>query len=137
MLAKQKGQQVIGPIEIKRCVGHYNALSLGAGAARKLYLRDGNIHHLVSESELIEDILATEYSPQIAPSVFVAYKGDGTGFNPVFRRLLALMPGGNARVSGSNSAFYSHAAIAQEVPSVLIEGCIPRSLNSLLHLPNC
>jgi hypothetical protein len=127
--ATRTGQIILGPLEIKRCVGHYNALSLGAGAARSLFLRDGNIHHMVSEGELMEDLLATEFSPQIAPSVYVAYKGLGAGFNPVFRRLLAIVPGGNARVSGSNSAFYSHAAVANQVPSVLIEGGISRGLN--------
>lgn len=129
LLATRTGQHLVGPLEIKRCVGHYNALSAGAGYASRMFLRDGNIHHLVTEGALTEDMLATEFSPQIAPSVFVAYKGVGTGFNPVLKRLLALVPGGNARVSGSNSAFYSHSAVTQEPPSLTLEGCISRGLN--------
>lgn len=129
LLATRPGQQIIGPVEIKRCVGHYNALSLGEGTARNLLLRDGNIHHMVSEAPLVEDLLATGYSPNIAPSVYAAYRGAGAGFNPVMRRLLALMPGGDFRVTGSNSAFYSHSSIPQEVASFTLEGCISRGLN--------
>ena len=129
LLATRQGQQIIGPVEIKRCVGNYNALSMGEGTARNLLLRDGNIHHMVSQSALVEDLLATEYSPNIAPSVFVAYRGAGAGFSPVMRRLVALMPGGDSRVTGSNSAFYSHSALTQEVSNFTLEGCISRGLN--------
>ncbi len=123
------GQSVIGPIEIKRCVGHYNAYSGGAGTAKRMLLRDGNIHHSVTEGSLLEDMIGTEYSPAIAPSVFVAYKGSGSGFSSTFRRLLALMPGGASRVTGSASAFYAHSAISQEPASLTIEGCATRGID--------
>ena len=143
LLSTKTGQRVFGPIEIKRCVGHYNALSMGQGSARQMFLRDGNIHHMVSEGEKVDDILATEYSPAIAPSVFVGYRDAGTGFNPVFTRLLALMPGGASRVTGSNSAFYGHSALAQGVSSFTVDAGMSRGLNfanasaQRLTLKNC
>jgi hypothetical protein len=130
MALDRAGEILTGPIEIKRCVGHYNALALGsANIPRQFFLRDGNIHHMVTEGVLSEDILATEYSPQIAPSVFVAYKGTGAGFAPVFNRLLALVPGGASRLTGSNSAFYSHASAANATASLTLSGCASRGLN--------
>ena len=129
LLTTWTGQRLIGPLEIKRCVGHYNALSAGAGYAGRMFLRDGNIHHLVTEAALTEDFLSTEYSPQIAPSVYVAYRATGAGFNPVMKRLLALMPGGLLRVTASNSAFYSHSSVTKEPPSFTLEGCISKGLN--------
>jgi hypothetical protein len=123
------GQSVIGPIEIKRCVGHYNAYSGGTGQAKRMLLRDGNIHHSVTEGSLLEDMLGTEYSPAIAPSVFVAYKGSGAGFSSTFRRLMALFPGGASRVTGSASAFYAHSATTQEPASLTIEGCATRGID--------
>jgi hypothetical protein len=124
------GQFLEGPIEIKRCHGHYNALSMGTGRARRMFLRDGNVHHCVTEAELLEDMMATEYSPAIGPSVFVAFRDDGTGFSPTIRRALALMPGGLSRVSEAGaSALYSHSSVVQQVAAVRYEGCAARGLN--------
>jgi hypothetical protein len=123
------GQSIVGPLEIKRCVGHYNALSLGSGTAKKMLLRDGNIHHSVTEGSLLEDILAAEYSPNIGPSVFVAYKASGAGFSSTFRRLIIPFSGGSARAGAGSSAFYSHSATTREPEELAIEGCAARGLD--------
>lgn len=124
--ANRTGCRFEGPLEIKRCVGHYNAFSGALGSlAQRLFLRDGNIHHLTSEGASTTDSLATEVSPQtVNPSPFVAYRVSGTGFTHTFRRCLALFPGGTNRVAVG--AFYAHASSPSTIQSLTLEGCISR-----------
>lgn len=107
--ADRTGSIVGGPIEIKRCVGHYNALTGPKdGTARQLWLRDGNIHHMVTEGALSEDVLATEYHPEIAPTVFVAYRSNGDALDHMFRRCGVSMA--SRVVLAGSSAFYAHSS---------------------------
>jgi hypothetical protein len=124
----RSGFIVSGPIEIKRSVGHYNNLSLGTGAASTLLLRDGNVHHATSEALSHSDLIGTEYSPDIAPSVFTSYQASGSGFAPSWSRCMALMPGGSSRVV-DGSGFYGHSAVTQEPASLTVQGCATRGLN--------
>lgn len=120
------GQNIRGPIELKRCVGHYNALSFGPGTARQMFIRDGNIHHSVSEGDQ-EDILATEYSPSISPSMVVFYRAESDGFAPECDRGLCLLPGGSDRPDASASAFYAHGS-SGKVDSLSVRGSLSRGV---------
>lgn len=129
--ASRTGVSITGPLEIKRCVGHYNTLTGPFdGSNKRLFLRDGNIHHTVTEGLLTEDVVATEFSLDAAPSVFVAYRADGSVFDHTFRRCLALLPGGASRPQTVNaSAFYAHASTGNaEARNVVIDGCLSRGL---------
>lgn len=117
------GLNFVGPIEIKRCVEHYNALSMGRGTARQFLLRDGNIHHSVSEGDQT-DVLAIEATASTAPSVWAFYRAASAGFNPVGTRLLSILPGGSARQDGA-SAFYAHGGTGR-ITSFTLNGCIAR-----------
>lgn len=124
--AARTGVTITGKVEIKRCVGHYNALTGPSGSAVSgLLLRDGNIHHLTTEGATTTDCIATEYSPNTtAPSPFVAYRTVGTGFSHTFRRCLSLFPGGTGRLA--SGAFYMHASTPSTTQSLTLEGCASR-----------
>jgi hypothetical protein len=121
------GQNLSGPIELKRCVGHYNALSLGPGTARRMFIRDGNIHHSVSEGDQV-DILATECSPSISPSMAVFFRAESEGFAVSCDRGLCLLPGGSDRPDTSASAFYAHGS-SGKVDSLSVRGALTRGVN--------
>lgn len=106
----RSGCVTAGPMELKRCVGHYNAFS-GNESGKKLLLRDGNIHHTVIEGQLLEDVIAFEVDTNTtAAAPITHYRAVGTGFNPVSRRCLILFPGGDARASTLHGAFTAHAS---------------------------
>jgi hypothetical protein len=119
----KSAQTYQGPIELKRCVGHYNVMSQGAGSASKLLLREGNIHHSVSEGNQT-DVVMTEHHPSIAPSCVAFYRSVSQGFAPVSTRGLFLLPGGASRPSGA-SAYYSHGGTGK-VDSLTINGSASR-----------
>lgn len=122
-------QEINGPLEIKRCVGHYNAIAGGPGVIRNVLLRDGNIHHLVTEGHLTENVIATEYHPEIGPEgAMVAYRADGTGFDHTFRGCMVLLPGGNSKIQNSNvTAFHGHSSSNPAIMrDISFEACISR-----------
>jgi hypothetical protein len=123
----KSGQRYFGPIEIKRCVGHYNALSQGPGLAQRMLLRQGNIHHSVAEGNQT-DVLSTEYNVSIAPAMNTFYRAVSSGFAPVVTRGLCLSPGGSGRVrlNGQDaSAFYAHGS-SGSIDSLTVNGCVSR-----------
>lgn len=117
---------VVGPIEAKRCVGHSNALAMISGLPSKLLLRDGNVHHTVCGAQLVQDVIATESSPDIAPGLLNGFRSSGIGHNPVWRRCGVLLPGGASRGIANISDFYAHATVAGQMESWTLEGCFSR-----------
>lgn len=120
------GQLVVGPVELKRAIEHYNAHSAGPGEARRTWLRDGHVHHTVTEGSLTEDCVATGVVKGVigATNPFVAYRAVGTGFSHTFRRCASLYPGGSSR-PGLN-AFYAHGSTPTTLDSFLVEGSFCR-----------
>lgn len=116
----------LGPIEVKRCLGHYNAGSFGLGSAAKVLLRDGTIHHSVTEATSTEDSIATEYSPQIINALCTAYRSVGTGFAHTFRRCMALLPGAASRLTNGASGFYAHGSSPSTIQKLTVEACLTR-----------
>lgn len=111
---------VEGPFELKRCHGHYGVLSAGPGSCKKILLRDGTIHHTVSEAEVMEDIVALgmpNYAPYGEFIPLTAYAIDGTGFNPVWKRCFVVGAGATINHSG----FYAHASGGTRPASVRVE----------------
>lgn len=117
------GQVYVGPMELKRCVGHYNALGQGPGQASKIFLRDGNVHHSVTEGTQI-DVVATEYHPSIIPSTNTFFRAVSGGFSPSVVRGLCLLPGGDDRIA-HGSAFYSHGS-SGTVDGFSVDQCLVR-----------
>lgn len=123
---------VEGPIEIKRALDHYNAVSGGLGTLRRLLLRDGSLHHLVARGTVFEDILGDEFNPNTqGPAPFTFYQADGAAFNPTATRLMWLGAGGAARLNdGSAKAFYGHSSLGDALldGGTLIQ-CVARGMN--------
>lgn len=86
---------IVGPIELKRYYGHYNAVSGGRGVQKQLLVRDGTIHHMVSEAEDVQDVIACEFQLGFgqAQVPLTAYRADGAGFSPVWKRAMIFGPG--------------------------------------------
>lgn len=119
--AIKMGQKIDGPIELKRAIDHYNGYTGGkGGVASRLLIRDGHIHHTVTEGYLTEDCCYIGVIPSISsPSFAVAYTSDNPeGLSHIFRRCYAVMPTGVNR-NPDGSAFYSHGT--STVSSLTIE----------------
>lgn len=101
---------IVGPIEIKRCVGHYNGLSGGPGVQKQILVRDGTIHHMVSEAEDVQDVIASDFQLGFgqAQVPLTAYRAVGTGFNPVWKRAMVFGPG--AAVGDGVTGILSHGS---------------------------
>lgn len=139
---ERSGMTVAGPMELKRHLGHDGSLAGGlATTMRQILFRDGGVHHAVAAFALAEDCIATEFSPDIAPTVFTAYRTASAGFEPVFRRCFALLPGGASRPS-SGTAFYSHGSDGK-VTKLTLSQCASRGVNlgsadaTLMRVENC
>jgi hypothetical protein len=121
-------QRYNGPIELTRCVGHYNTLSQGHGVARQLFLLEGNIHHSVSEGSQT-DIVMTEYNPSLALGMVAYYRPVSAGFAPNPKRNLFLQAGGaNRNPFTGSGAIYAHGSSGL-IDSLTIEECMSRGVN--------
>jgi len=126
--ASRTAQVVTGPIEMKRFVGHYNAYTGGPGTASGLLLRDGNIHHVVTEGAETTDTVAAEMNPASAGIPYTAYRPNGAGFSHTFRRSIALFTAAARRATGTQ-AFYAHASTPPALDSLTYEGCAVAGLS--------
>jgi hypothetical protein len=121
---------LVGPVEVMRAVAHYNAVSGGAGTVSNLFLRDGNIHHMVTQGSSTTDCIATEYLVGANGIPFVSYRASGVGFSHVFTRCSALFPGGNLRVPAWQG-FYSHASLGNTlIDAATWNGCVVRGMDA-------
>jgi hypothetical protein len=109
-LASTYTAEITGPIEAKNYHGHYNALSGGPGFNKRAYVRDGTIHHMVSEAELVEDVIADGFQLGFgqAQVPLTAYRAVGTGYSPVWKRAMVFGLGYN--VGDSITAILSHGS---------------------------
>lgn len=103
---------ITGPIEVRRALDHYNAVSGGPGIIRRMLLTDGGLHHFVIESELAEDILGRASNPKtIGPAPFTFFRSDGLTYAPVANRLGYFHGSASDRLDdGSSKAFYGHSS---------------------------
>lgn len=95
--------EIYGPIEIRDCCGHYNALSGGKGIQQQQWLRYGSIHHCVTEALLLQDVLFSDFDPTQTQSPLAVYTNDGTGRAHTSRRLVFCGDG-----SGNQSGWFAH-----------------------------
>lgn len=118
-------QRIYGPIELVGYVEHYNAVAGGPGQVRRVLVTDGNIHHITTESDLVEDALMSRVVPGITGSLHTAYRVTGTGFRHTARRCLALTDGGAGRLD--HGGFYTHASTPSTTDEFVVDQCIARS----------
>jgi hypothetical protein len=100
---------IIGPIEALRSSQNYGPVAGGSGSQSRLLLRDGGLHHIVSEAASGSDIVIAGVDPNFPNSTapFTAYRATSTGFRPSWARIIVL-GGGNIATGGSG--IYAHAS---------------------------
>lgn len=118
VIGSSRTLEITGPIEGKRCVGHYNAFATSTGPDRQLLARDGNVHNMVSEADLTEDVICIEGATHVLAGAipFTVYRANSAGFNPVIKRVFV------EAVPATNIGLYSHDS-SGGVPSVTFEQC--------------
>jgi hypothetical protein len=119
------GNTTVEGIEAKRCLGHYNALSMGPGAASRLLVRDGTIHHMVTQAASTTDVILTEADTAAVPMPFTAYRPVGTGFTHMMRRVLSLFSSSPSIHLGKlvTPSVYAHGSNPEQTGPIDMEQC--------------
>jgi hypothetical protein len=125
---------VNGPIEMKRYLAHYNALQMGPGQAQQFIVRDGTIHHTVTQASLTQDFILTELDIPSDPNLMVAYRDNPVGFTPVIKRGFAIFD--QATLGGQNFTVHaiSEHSGSTDIQSLDAEQCGFVGINGLAHL---
>ncbi|MEM9421751.1 MAG: DUF2793 domain-containing protein [Pseudomonadota bacterium] len=121
-LIANKVQTVEGPLEIVQAHGHYSCVSGARGTQRQILARDGAIHHITTEADLLEDVICVD-PPQdfsIGANPIVLYRPDASGWDATVRRAFIFGNGVDA-ADGPVTAFYSHGSGGTAADSITIE----------------
>ena len=125
-----------GPIEAKRCLGHYNAvmgpgsLTTVASSVKQALVRDGTVHHIVLSADVIEDIIAIEGYPSFTTQwiPITAYRSEGVGFTPTLKRCFVKGIG----LAENAIGIYSHASTnGGNTDSSTYEQCYVESIQGM------